>query len=748
MPIKKIETQGVSADRIKKLNQLIVGVMVDPSPSFDLKDMLLLADMAMMLTAYFDKGAFHAKSNDKTYDFKKTSQAESVQYLVDFFDQYESAILAIIAKLKANGDETMGYYDGHDEGLLVVDALTELANALYINPQIPEGKKEEGSPVLLYRAKGGELAIRFTHVEARDRVAKAIGVHQIPKQFVDPSAPQFSQNPHGTTPAKYSDNLQCLFFPAYQAKQNEFAINLVSKRARNQLIQELGFDLNAPEKKIQHKNGQIESQFGNGFFKLFDDANETQSSALYFTPSNPIFNTSGTCLSLTKTNAGVKIEMGKRSIASPKTMTTTTLLGDLQQTNKRSLLGENVLATFSTKTGEQTTVAVSEQHSTFFHKNPVLFPAKLDTESIDLRVYPGVKFAAVNKNGGQVTLGDLHANPLKLIHYLFRYGVADFIENAPVQYQMMVQLLTSKAPSDWDKNDLATFKKRLSNMTFNQGIFLRLIGDETGDRVGNDFIILLILQALKQNGVQYEVMISNHGAEFIGAYENYKVNKKFTPPLLRGDFVYSTYCMNQFINNQVITSEEVFHLIETCYKPMLRLISYSAEEKYNGEDRFVLFCHAPLPLKGIHHIALALGVEPKLKNHAEIADTIKAINEAVQKHIQANTFYAFANQNNAMQAGYHGVINMETAPVAYVLWSRQYSALVDLMAQKIVEVHGHDSTLHPFTSFVLTTDSSHGKVNDELYFNLPCNVFVSNGKRMGMEKTLAPTQGVAPFSSM
>ena len=142
----------------------------------------------------------------------------------------------------------------------------------------------------------------------------------------------------------------------------------------------------------------------------------------------------------------------------------------------------------------------------------------------------------------QYSIGDLHGSSQKLIYFLIQVGLLEMDE---INYKKMVDLyekwgyqLLSVVVYKQQQNqakfnildmkkeellsDLNQFKEILASAKVKGGPqhpLIRLIGDEMADRGHNDYFTLLILEKLQQNHVPYEIITSNHGAEFMAAYE-------------------------------------------------------------------------------------------------------------------------------------------------------------------------------------------------------------------------------------
>jgi len=167
----------------------------------------------------------------------------------------------------------------------------------------------------------------------------------------------------------------------------------------------------------------------------------------------------------------------------------------------------------------------------------------------------------------EVTIGDLHANALKLLYLLSVHGI---VKIHPVNYQRLVNIYFSE--QDLNAEILNEFDSIIAGIkVIRHDILIRLIGDELSDRGKNDYFTLKIFQKLKQDGVPFEITLSNHAAVFINAYEHYKINKKLTPVIMTEQYTQSLKGLNTLIEEGHISVGNVMDMIDSSYKPSLKM---------------------------------------------------------------------------------------------------------------------------------------------------------------------------------
>lgn len=221
--------------------------------------------------------------------------------VLTFIDAQKPKLEAMFGKFNRVGEDfkddiktlgTLLYGEGWKPDLTVVDA---------------DNAKEETNFVSLYRAKNGELVLRFKNREERDIFYAKLPKAQTPARFIRADDPQYFNNPKGETPAIYNEDGNCLYFPSYKAAYGEFAINCGTSENRNKLVELLGLTFEINEKDESR-------HYGNDLFTAYD--HESQSNALYFNQNNRIFNEQNSYLRVdTKSGKISQHEFQKEEIA-------------------------------------------------------------------------------------------------------------------------------------------------------------------------------------------------------------------------------------------------------------------------------------------------------------------------------------------------------------------------------------------------------------------------------------------------
>lgn len=309
-------------------------------------------------------------------------------------------------------------------------------------------------------------------------------------------------------------------------------------------------------------------------------------------------------------------------------------------------------------------------------------------EMVNINKYPSLIESLADKNI-QLVVGDLHGNALTLLYILVRHGI---LEITPPQYALLFQKY-SKFLSPLTSKDLNDFNTILNNATFHPNAFVSFIGDCFADRGNNDYFTLLILNHLAKNNIQYEIILSNHDADFICAYET---KDKFLPTYLNNGHAMSMVNMQALIDKALIDPDNIKMMIDLCYKPQLKLLSYTLNEDRNEIN---IATHAGIGIDNIQYIADTLGVAFDDSNAEYLAQSIDRINEKFQlEYVMSNNVHSLFNRPTVEQ-GYRGlefsIEQQKNYPIEFLIWNRHYTKLNRVSPYKgytINYIHGHDFT--------------------------------------------------------
>lgn len=157
-----------------------------------------------------------------------------------------------------------------------------------------------------------------------------------------------------------------------------------------------------------------------------------------------------------------------------------------------------------------------------------------------------------------ITIGDLHANALKLLHLLIQEGV---FYTTPEQYHTFA-LLYQISAEQITQDELSMLLTIIETLEVrNPNIFIRLIGDEHFDRGSNDLYIDMILRKLHHESINYEIILSNHGAMSIQKIESFR----------RGNQLYHFDLEHEYLGlktQEIAITQELIKIMESISNSM------------------------------------------------------------------------------------------------------------------------------------------------------------------------------------
>jgi len=259
---------------------------------------------------------------------------------------------------------------------------------------------------------------------------------------------------------------------------------------------------------------------------------------------------------------------------------------------------------------------------------------EMDRDKINLTVCP----TAHEKKITQFTMGDLHANPIKLIYALIRNGVYTLDEK---KYTELVEIYTRTLGAPLTQADFDKYNEIITNdlKPKNQNILVRFIGDSLGDRGANDWFVLKILEKLNSDEVPVRTLVSNHDSEFIAAIDldgkavdphsgkdSPETNGSFFEIRKQGQSYIGLY---DAINKGVIKKDNVDKLVKEAYIPTLRIFDYAVKD-----DHISIMSHAPIDLRSIALVADQFKVNYQDDPAGKLKQTIDDINTAFQNAVK------------------------------------------------------------------------------------------------------------------
>ncbi|OGT47939.1 MAG: hypothetical protein A3E83_08880 [Gammaproteobacteria bacterium RIFCSPHIGHO2_12_FULL_41_20] len=313
----------------------------------------------------------------------------------------------------------------------------------------------------------------------------------------------------------------------------------------------------------------------------------------------------------------------------------------------------------------------------------------------------------------QITIGDLHANALKLVWFLIKEGVYTLGDEDYQALQILYDKYRPPGPysgaPDLAAEDLTRFNQLIAKLqkrdSLPSGILIRLIGDELADRGANDYFILKIFEKLHHDGIGLECVFSNHGTEFIEALETSNTADDFIAflsPLDLSNQIHSLKALQRLVANSDDREgqfQKVQKLYEDHYRPHFRALSYTLSE---DKQSITLYTHAPVGLDVIKACVDRLNtfadtyVFPPIvyddSTAEKLASTIDAMNSVFLDYFvkQGKMRELYRNDNKDED------ITATTDPFALLMWRRDRHLRStpeqpqEQHSYHLYFVHGHD----------------------------------------------------------
>jgi NADH:ubiquinone oxidoreductase subunit len=313
-----------------------------------------------------------------------------------------------------------------------------------------------------------------------------------------------------------------------------------------------------------------------------------------------------------------------------------------------------------------------------------------ESSDVDLNEYP---FVNEQRDSTQkVTIGDIHGNTIKLLHFLIREGVLELDEDRALAEERYKELIRIYAKSKKLKlKDVQKFEWILKkSKILKSSPKIRLIGDDLADRGKNDLLTLLVLQKIYLASEDLlEIMISNHSLEFMRYYEcltkrGEKTDFRMSPtPSLEG--------MLRFLDGEGKSyADKMKDIVERFYRKSLSVVSYSGA----SSESLSFFSHAPVGLEAVMELQKKYNAKcgDIFKGRSIFIDCIDKINEKFRYDVCHSTDELRKTGDMSNESAILG--HEEFDAVYYVTWNRDYTGLD--RREKLEDgtqlhyVHGHD----------------------------------------------------------
>jgi hypothetical protein len=203
----------------------------------------------------------------------------------------------------------------------------------------------------------------------------------------------------------------------------------------------------------------------------------------------------------------------------------------------------------------------------------------------------------------EYTIGDTHGNALYLLHFLLTKNILVTDRETFNQFATLYKAHDGHIKKFKENNtllnktaivkDLIHFHSLLDKMQINheairKKIKVRLIGDELADRGADDYLTLRLLERLVEGHIHLEIIISNHGLEFLRAFHHRDYSFGLGPG--QSD---SMINLNTLLTASIIATSQIEELYKKIYFKHLVAIGYQIDPQ--NSKQMVLYTHAPVP---------------------------------------------------------------------------------------------------------------------------------------------------------
>lgn len=327
-------------------------------------------------------------------------------------------------------------------------------------------------------------------------------------------------------------------------------------------------------------------------------------------------------------------------------------------------------------------------------------------------------------------LGDLHANALKLLHFLRYIGVAAFPDSTPTSnlwgalnlktpidntwYNLFVAIY-DKPASFWNSDNKFVFETFFNALTIKSVPQSRWIGDDLYDRGLSCAFILFFVRKMNAAKAIRKILLSNHGAGFIRIRES--LDRKTNPGMNRYSFSdtffgpeqsASAQGLQRMMDNKAINWAEMSSIYDKDYTDLVALLDI----EHSMENDLRIFSHGPINEVDILRAALCLikpksghdtaitsqderrirlalshakGEKGESLNNTDLVDLKNIVNKAITYHAKNHTLTALLGKELDDYAfgvyfgdgyGKSGTCPFyRTQPLQYILWNRIHPSL-------------------------------------------------------------------------
>ncbi len=366
----------------------------------------------------------------------------------------------------------------------------------------------------------------------------------------------------------------------------------------------------------------------------------------------------------------------------------------------------------------------------------------IEEHEVNLLHFPSSVVEGDSDSRSEITLGDLHGNALKLVHFLVREGVLRVSKDDYYNWVNLYRLESAENKTQLKEIHLSSLNDWLQRVeVVKVGPKVRFLGDLLCDRGANDYFTLKILEKLVTGGRKIEIILSNHDLGFLYFYQALKT----TPlPFSKDPFAdlnvrvapnLSLFRLIHLITRYPSLKDEVQNIVKSVFLPVLRLFEIGTDR---ARGQITLFSHAYVGLEAISALSEIMGDTPcsieLLQHDLTLKACVLRMNSKLQEQFRSESGISsfldllrsesdIFDRHNASPPGELGDVQTpdQMFPLHYAVWNREPGSpdhFRSVIRPKSIGhytakyVHGHVGEIVPISEGNLDTHLGKGQSAD------------------------------------
>lgn len=210
-----------------------------------------------------------------------------------------------------------------------------------------------------------------------------------------------------------------------------------------------------------------------------------------------------------------------------------------------------------------------------------------------------------------------------------------------------------------------------------------LIGDELADRGQNDWFTLLVLNALHNANIPFQIQLSNHSLQALAFFSGMQTGISLGEG--QEASLHNCYFLLQAFPDLKPRLDE----LTTMYKTHLSLIGYQFNT--DTDNQLILYTHAPIDIQTIELIAQEFNIlDVDLSTPSGLLDCIDKIHAKFSESIQQNIFITNYIHTPGYQKASRKASSTQISGLFELFWNRDLTHFPRTPCDAIAKnVHGH-----------------------------------------------------------